>query len=176
MPRRDMRIRNMAFSALLAAVYAALTMATAFFSYSSLQLRLAEVLCLLPFFFPHCSWGVFTGCLLANFISPSGALDAVFGSLATLLSCIAAAALGRGGRAFLWRQLLACLCPVVINAVIVGAVLAATVSEPGAAFGTSWSLFAIQVAAGEFVVCFALGLPMLRVLPKTRVYKLMLGE
>ena len=57
--------------------------------------------------------GLFLGCLAANLLSPYGALDIIFGSLATLLAA-------------LWtqhcrRKWMAPLPPVICNAVIVGA-------------------------------------------------------
>ena len=93
---------RLAFSALVAAVYAALTMALAFMSYNGLQFRVAEALCVLPFFFPAATWGLFIGCIIANLLSPAGPLDVVFGSLATLLCCLSIQALGRGGHYGSW--------------------------------------------------------------------------
>ena len=53
---------------LLAAVYAALTIGLGFMSYNAVQYRIAEALCILPFFFPFSAWGLFVGCFLANLI------------------------------------------------------------------------------------------------------------
>ena len=86
-------VRRLAFSAIIAAVYAALTMALGFMSYAGIQYRVAEALCVLPFFFPQTTWGLFIGCVIANLLSPAGPLDIVFGSLATLLCCLAIQAL-----------------------------------------------------------------------------------
>ena len=164
-------VRRLAFSALIAAVYAALTMALGFMSYNGIQFRVAEALCVLPFFFPFATWGLFIGCVIANLLSPAGILDIVFGSLATLLCCLSVQALGKGGRCrSLWRNVCVCLCPVVFNAVIVGAVLAFTIADPGIAFGAAFALFGGQVALGEAAVMFTLGLALLRLLPGTKIY------
>lgn len=169
-------VRRLAFGALVAAVYAALTMALGFMSYNGIQFRVAEALCVLPFFFPFTTWGLFIGCVIANLLSPAGPLDVVFGSLATLLCCLSVSALGRGGNhRSLWRAVLVCLCPVVSNALIVGAVLAFTIAEPGMAFGTAFAIFGAQVAFGEAVVMFTLGLVLLRAMPKTKLFAV-LGE
>lgn len=167
-------VRRLAFSALLAAVYAALTMALGFMSYAGIQYRVAEALCVLPFFFPAATWGLFIGCIISNLLSPAGLLDVVFGSLATLLCCLSVQALGKSGSyGSWWRCIAACLCPVIYNALIVGAVLAFTMAEPGQAFGAAFAVFAAQVGFGELVVMAVLGLPLIRNLPKMRVFKML---
>ncbi len=166
-------VRRLAFSALVAAVYAALTMALGFMSYNYIQFRVAEALCVLPFFFPFTTWGLFIGCVIANLLSPAGPLDVVFGSLATLLCCLFAAYLGRSGKNGLWRRLLCCLGPVVSNGLIVGAVLAFTIAEPGVSFGAAFALFGAQVAFGEAVVMLTLGLVLMRSLPRMKLFAML---
>lgn len=160
--------RKLAAAAVTGAAYAALTMLLAPISYGAVQMRVSEVLCILPFFIPCTAWGLFAGCALANLLSASGVLDVVFGSLATLGACLCIAALGRGRGARSWaRCILAALMPVVWNAVIVGFVLLWTITDT--AFGRFSALFwvlAAQVGAGELVVMGALGLPLLRLLPR----------
>ena len=168
-------VRRLTMTALLAAVYAALTMGLGFLSYESVQFRIAEALCVLPFFFPWATWGLFLGCVIANLLSPAGVLDVVFGSLATLLSCLAVAALGRGDRRRWVNCILACLMPVLFNAVIVGAVITFALTAPVAP-SPVWLIFlvnALSVGAGEALVLFALGLPLLRFLPDSRIYPLL---
>ena len=168
-------VRRLTMTALLAAVYAALTMGLGFLSYESVQFRVAEALCVLPFFFPWATWGLFLGCVIANLLSPAGVLDVVFGSLATLLSCLAVAALGRGDRRRWVNCILACLMPVLFNAVIVGAVITFALTAPVAP-SPVWLIFlvnALSVGAGEAAVLFALGLPLLRFLPDSRIYPLL---
>lgn len=165
--------QQLAFAALIAAVYAVLTIATGFMSYGSIQFRIAEVLCILPFFFPCATWGVFAGCLLANLMSPAGILDVVLGSLATLLTCICVSKIGKSRTQENWGAcILTALAPVVINAVVVGFVLAVSGSKLGnsAAFVILYLTYAAEVALGEAAVMFILGLPLLRWLPKSKVY------
>lgn len=166
----------MAAAAIVAAAYAALTTALAPISYGAIQLRLSEVLCILPFFFPMSAAGLFVGCLIANLFSPMGAPDIIFGSLATLLAGLCTGAIGR--RALFSRQsgnnppkvgwgscFAACAMPVVFNAVFVGGVLALTLS-PGESFLNGFLLFGAQVGLGEGVVMFLIGLPIIRLLLK----------
>lgn len=171
--KKTSSVHRLAFSAIIAAVYAALTMALGFMSYSGIQFRVAEALCVLPFFFPSSAWGLFIGCVIANLLSPAGPLDVVFGSLATLLCCLSIAALGRRGSRGWLRCLTVCLMPVVFNALIVGAVLALTIAEPGSSFGAAFALFGGQVALGEAVVMFTLGLVLIRSLPRMKLFAML---
>ncbi|MDR2770478.1 MAG: QueT transporter family protein [Clostridiales Family XIII bacterium] len=154
--RASGRLRFLVQAAVIGAAYAAVTMALAPLSYGPVQLRVSEALTVLPYFTPAAIPGLFVGCLVSNIISPYGIVDVVCGSLATLL----AAAL-----TFLLRQrrILAPLPPVVCNAVIIGAMLYF-------AYGVNASLLAnmLWVGAGELIVCYGAGYPLLRVLEKRR--------
>ena len=65
-------IRQIAFCAVIAAVYAALTVAEAGFGSGQVQVRVAEALCVLPFLMPISMWGLFAGCIIANLVSGAG--------------------------------------------------------------------------------------------------------
>ena len=169
---KNVNIHRIALIAMLAAVYAALTMGLAFMSYQSVQFRVAEALCVLPFFFPYTTWGLVLGCILANLLSAYGVLDVVFGTLATLLACLATVGFGKINRTSWGTQIGACLMPVVFNALIVGALIAyfETDSLFTGAFWPAFGMNALSVGFGELVVLFVLGLPLLRWLPRSKVY------
>jgi len=163
--------RKLIYPALAGSMYATLTMVLAPISYGGVQLRISEVLTLLPFFLPETAIGLFVGCALANTISTAGLLDIVFGSLATLLAGLLTAAAGKPWRAKntlvpppVGRCLLGLLPPVVCNGIIVGAVLAYAFTPD--AFWPGFALFGVQVAAGELAVMLALGLPVMRMMPR----------
>ena len=146
-------------------------------SYGGVQFRIAEALGVLPFFFPVTTWGLFIGCLIANLLSPIGAADLIVGSLTTLAACLCVSALGRttvpGERPAWGRCVLACLVPVVFNAVTVGALIA-WFEAADAYSAPFWLLFlcnAASVGFGEAVVMFVLGLPLMHWLPASRFYK-----
>lgn len=174
-------VRKLVFTAMIGAIYAALTMALAPISFGVLQLRISEVLCILPFFVPWTAWGLFVGCAIANLIGPYGILDVVFGSLATLLAGLCAAAIGMSGDRRSWlRSIAACLMPVLWNGILVAGVITAS-----ATVGSAWSflvaipmyaLTALQIAAEEAVVLFVLGLPLMRWLPKTEFFPRLLQQ
>ena len=155
---------KLVYPAMVGAVYAALTMMLAPISYGNVQFRVSEALCVLPFFLPETAVGLCLGCALANTISAAGGLDIVFGSLATLGAGLCTAAFGRtwragGGLPDLPRRIFACLMPVLWNGLVVGAVLAWSFARE--AFWSAFALMGAQVALGEAVVLFALGLPLM---------------
>ena len=174
---KNMSIRKIAFAAIIGAAYAALTLALAPISFGSSgawQFRVSEALCILPFFFPFSAWGLFVGCIISNLISFYGVPDIIFGSLATLAAGFLTAYIGKRSRGGISSKILACLPPVVMNAVVVGAVIAyETVHAPGstAPFWPTYELFGAQVGVGEIGALYILGLPLLILLPKTRVIK-----
>jgi uncharacterized membrane protein len=174
-------VRKLVFTAMIGAIYAALTMALAPISYGALQFRISEVMCILPFFVPWTAWGLFVGCALANLLGPYGILDVVFGSLATLLAGLCTAAIGMSGKRSSWlRCIAACLMPVLWNGIIVAGVITATVAVDDAlslfVAIPIYALTALEVAGGEAVILFALGLPLLRWLPNTNFFPKLLEQ
>ena len=156
---------RLATAAVIAAIYAALTIGLAPISYGPVQFRVSEVLTVLPFLIPSSVYGLAVGCVLANLYTGS-VLDIAFGSLATLLAGLATAYFGKQGNTAK-NRVLGCLMPVIFNAVIVGAVLTwgygiREFSTPLASYGFN----ALTVGLGEAVVVFLPGCPLLKQLPK----------
>ena len=85
---KKITIHQVTFCGILAAVYAALTICTSAISYGQIQFRLAEALCILPYFNPVSTIGLTLGCLIANLFSTVSALDIIVGTAATLLACL----------------------------------------------------------------------------------------
>lgn len=166
---------KLAVSAVIAAVYAALTIALAPFSYGPVQFRVSEALTVLPFLIPSTVWGLFAGCVLANLYTGS-ILDIIFGSLATLGAALCTAYFGKQGSTVKTR-LLGCLMPVVFNAVIVGAVLTwgygfQEFESPLASYGFN----ALTVGIGEAGVLYLIGYTLLRQLPKLKFFREMMEK
>ena len=161
---------RIAAAAVVAAAYAALTVALAPISYGAVQFRVSEALTVLPFFLPCTVWGLWIGCILANLYTGS-VVDIVFGSLATLLAALFTARYGKKGNTVKTR-LLGCLMPVLFNAVIVGAVLTwgyriQSFPDPLASFGFN----ALTVGLGEAGVLYLIGYTLLRQLPKIKSFR-----
>lgn len=167
MQNRKFSTRDLALSAILAAVYAALTMGLYPLSYGPVQLRFSEALTVLPFLFPAATPGLFVGCMIANLMSAYGPIDVIFGSLATLLA------------AYLTQHCnnkwLAPLPPVLCNAVIIGATIAyAQVGFTGA-FTAAFLYNALSVGAGQLVACYVFGMVVLTALPRIPFFRDMIG-
>lgn len=132
--------------ALIAAAYAAITLALAPISYGPIQVRVSEALTVLAFVTPAAVLGLFLGCLIANLVGGLGPVDVVLGSAATLVA------------AMLTRKmpspLLAPLPPVVVNAVVVGGYLSVLSRLP---FITTL----LYVGFGQVLACYGLGYPLL---------------
>ena len=141
-------IRTLTLSAVLAALYATLTIALPIPQYGPIQIRFAEALTVLPFFFPAATPGLFVGCVIANLFSPY-VLDVIFGSAATLLACLWTARLN--------NRWLAPLPPVICNAVIIGWEIAFTTAHTADTFWPSFGFNALTVGVGELLACGILG-------------------
>ncbi len=81
--------KTIAFNAIIAAVYAALTILLAPISYGSIQMRISEIMVFLAFYNKKYIPGLVLGCLIANIPSPLGLWDICFGTFATLVAVIA---------------------------------------------------------------------------------------
>ena len=157
-------------NAILAALYAALTIVLAPISYGPLQFRVSEALTALPFLIPGSVLGITIGCLIANLYTGS-VLDIVFGSLATLLAGLATAWFGKQGNT-VKNRVLGCFMPVLFNAVIVGAVL--TWGYQFQEFDSplkSYGFNALTVGIGEAGVLYLIGYPLLCQLPKLKAFR-----
>jgi len=166
-------VRKIAFAGVIAALYAALTMALSFIGYGPVQFRVAEVLCILPFFFPFSVWGLFVGCIVANIMSPYW-LDVVVGPIASLLAALCTMQLGKlKSSDRLSIKALACFPPVILNAVFIGAMIAFIMVSEGEAdsFLAAFGVNGVLVGAGQLTVLYALGLPLMIYLPKSRVFE-----
>lgn len=140
--------------AVIAAIYAVLTLLLMPISYGVMQVRVAEALCVLPIFTPAAVPGLFVGCFIANVLGPNGIIDTVLGSLATLLAAYLTYKL-RG------QVLLALLPPVLINGLVIGSMLFYIYSVPL----PLWSCI-LWVALGQGLACYGMGLPLYKYLGK----------
>lgn len=155
---RYFNVKQLTLAAMVAALYATVTMVLPGPSFGFAQLRVAEALTVLPFLFPAAAPGLLVGCLVANLLSPYGLVDIICGTAATGLA------------AFLTMKMpnrwLAPLPPVLCNGVIVGAMLAWYEAGFGAGFWPMFALAGSGVAIGELLACYVFGAVLLTVLPK----------
>jgi uncharacterized membrane protein len=136
------KTRYLITAAIIAAIYAALTIVMSYSSYGLIQFRVSEILTVLPFFTPAAIPGLFIGCIISNLFSPFALTDIIVGSLATLIAAYLTSKMP--------NKWLAPLPPVICNAVIVGLELSLTLHQP------LWYAI-LSVGFGEAVVCFVGG-------------------
>ena len=156
---RKKPVRQLTEIAAIAALYTALTLAIAPFSFGEIQCRVSEALTILPVFTPAAIPGLTLGCFLSNLIGLSmganvaGAWDLLLGTGATLLAALFSYWFRRVQvRGWPWLSLIP---PVFFNALIIGAELAFAL-VPNAPWDT-FPLFAAQVGIGEAIAVFVGG-------------------
>ena len=152
------KIRTMATMAMVAALYAAITVSQAAIGFGPIQFRIAESLNLLAFFNPIFAPAVLLGVFVANLFSPYGLVDIVFGTLASLVALLLILATKKlTGSLFL-----ASLWPTVVNALVIPLVFIIYGGDPVTA--AAFVPFAQSVALGQFVVVTLFGYTICRVL------------
>ncbi len=163
---KNKNILHLVHGAIIAAFYAAATVLISPISYGPVQFRISEALTVLSVFTPAAVPGLTIGCFIANLASPYGIWDIVFGTLATLLAALTARTLRH--IKFKGLPLLSIIMPVIFNAIIIGAEIAFL--TPGASKLAVFAISALEVGAGELVVCLAGGIPLFYAVRKTRLF------
>lgn len=141
-------------AAMIAALYVVLVVVFAPISFGALQVRIAEMLSVLPFFTPAAVPGLFIGCLIGNILGGADILDIIFGSLTTLV----AAALAYRLRA---NRYLVPVPAVVLNALVVPFILRYAYHMTDAFY-----FMVLTVGAGQVISAQILGTVLLFTLEK----------
>lgn len=164
-PSGGSALRFLTRAAVIGALYAALTIAFIPISFGSLQFRISEAMCVLPLFFPEAVPGLFVGCVLSNLFTPNiPVLDIILGSTATLAAALLTRSTASLSR--VKRCIFAPLPAVILNGILVGLVITLSLTKTEGAFIQLYALNALSVAAGEAVVCYGLGVPLIAILEK----------
>ena len=158
-------LRALTTGAVIAALYAVAALVSSLLGlgFGPVQFRLSEALCLLPLVCSPAVAGLTVGCLIVNLLSPFGLPDLVFGALATFL----AASLTRRCK----NKWLAGLPPVLCNALIVSAVLAAEEAGTAAAALPLFFYHFLSIGIGEALTVYLLGLPLLHYIKKRNLWE-----
>ena len=144
---KNRKILFMTQGALIAALYVAFSFIAYSFGLSGnavVQMRLSEMLTVLPAFMPAAIPGLAIGCLLTNLLTGCAVWDVIFGTLATLLGAIGTFLLRK-------NKWLAPLPPILANTIILPPVLATVYG------GATIPVFILTVGLGEIVCCGILG-------------------
>lgn len=143
---------KISLSAIIGAIYAVLTVVLMPIGYSWIQIRVSEMLTPLPFILgAPAVIGLTIGCFIANIMSPIGLPDLVFGPLLTLLAAILSWKISFN------RKTLACIYPVIVNAVGVSVYVSIF-------YGVPYLASVIAIGIGETISAGCLGYLLLRTL------------
>jgi len=159
------RTKDLALTAVFAALYAALVFALPGISFQLFQVRVADALIPSSIIF---GWptviGVTVGCAVANMISPmpSVIVDVTLGSLANFIASFLAWKTGGWKGGVRIREFLGCLAATVVITLIVGTYLAILTGMP---FEVWW----ISIFIGSVISISVLGYLLIQVLRKARV-------
>lgn len=163
----NFKLKHVILSALIGALYVAVTISFAEISYGQIQFRISEFLTVLPLFSIAAIPGVTLGCLISNIY---GVLygntmvpDVFFGTIATLIAGITTYFIGKTKKKKI-KMMFGPMPAVIANAIIVGIEL--TLFYEGTLF-----LNMLFVGIGEIVVCYGLGVPLIAALHKNDIYK-----
>ena len=134
--------------AIIAAIYVVLTYITHMFGLDSgvIQIRVSEMLCVLPMFTTAAIPGLYLGCLLANLLTGAVWLDVIFGPIATLIGALGTYALRR------WKWV-APLPPIAANTLIIPFVL-----SYGYGMEQAIPFMMLTVGIGEILSIYLLGM------------------
>ena len=134
---RSISVKLIVVNAMIASVYAALTLAISPIAYSEIQFRLSEIMVFLAFYNKKYIPGLVIGCIIANLFSPMGLLDVIFGTTSTIIVCIA--------MYIIKNRYLAAVIGAMITGLIVG-------GELWYAYQIPYLIYALYVAIGELIV------------------------
>ena len=153
--KKENSIRKLTASAVIAALYCALTLALPFMTFGPVQCRLSEALTVLPVFSPAAISGLTVGCVLSNTIglasgaNVAGAWDILLGTVATLLAALCTRFLRK-------YPLFATLPPVLFNALIIGTELTLVLYDTPTFI--LWIYNVLSVGAGQAIACIGGGM------------------
>lgn len=112
---RSISVKLIVVNAMIASVYAALTLAISPIAYSEIQFRLSEIMVFLAFYNKKYIPGLIIGCIIANLFSPMGLLDVIFGTISTIIVCITMYVIK--------NRYLAAIIGAIITGLIIGALV-----------------------------------------------------
>ena len=153
-------IKYLCDAAMIAAIYAVLSILFMPISFGPIQCRISEALTVLPAFLPAAVPGVALGCLIANILGGAIIPDIVFGTLATLIAAVASYMLTHPMQTELYKthkanlsfRMLTVLPPIISNTIIVPLVL-----KFAYGYGDALYFMMFTVCIGEIIAVAGIG-------------------
>lgn len=134
---KHISVKLIVINAMIASIYAALTLVISPIAYSEIQFRLSEIMVFLAFYNRKYIPGLIIGCIVANLFSPMGLLDVIFGTISTIIVCIS--------MYLIKNRYLAAIIGALITGIIIG-------GELWYAYQIPYLINALYVAIGELIV------------------------
>lgn len=154
MLKEKLDAKKIARAGIVGAIYVTLTLVLYPISFGAVQVRISEAFCLLPLIFPESIIGLSVGCLISNFFG-NGALDVVFGTLATVVSAILTYFIGKKIKKVPLKILVGGIFPVVINAIVIPFTFLAITESLGV-----YIISALQILIGQALSVYLVGTPL----------------
>lgn len=160
---KNLVLKDFLLQSMIAAMYVVLVFVFQFLSFETVQFRIAEVLLILVFFNKRYAIGLTLGTFVANYLmSPYGIVDALFGTLATVVALILMIIISKPK----WFSL---LFPAISNAIVIGLMISIMNQIP-------FLPIAMWVFLGEAAVMLVLGYPLYEYLNKNQHFKEIMGS
>ena len=142
---------SLALTGIIGALYVILTLSFYPISYGAIQVRISELMTILPLFCGEAVIGLTVGCLISNLLG-NGILDIVFGTLATLIAAIGTYLIGKQIKKDVIKFTVGGFFPVIVNAIIVPFTFLA-ITE----LKELYIISAVQVFIGQMLSVYGLG-------------------
>ncbi|MFJ5790642.1 QueT transporter family protein [Lysinibacillus sp. NPDC097162] len=157
-----MKVKFLAASGIIAALYIAVTLLVAPFGFTEVQFRVSEIFNHLVAFNPRFAVGIIMGVFISNLFSPLGAYDLVFGVGQTMITLGLFIVICKFVKN-IWARL-------IINTFLFTCTMFIIAFELNLALELPFFWTWLTVAAGEFVV-LAVGAPIMYILNKRLNFK-----
>ena len=149
-------------NAMIASIYVVLLYVFQFLSFELVQFRIAELLLVLVLFNAKSFYGITIGTFVGNMLfSPYGFVDAVVGTIATIITLVLMIILKR-------QLLLAFLMPGIVNGIIIGLML---VYFSDITTLTAFIITFSWIFLGQTVVLFIFGYPFYKLLKEKPLFQ-----
>ena len=142
---------SLALTGIIGSLYVILTLVFYPISFGPIQVRISELMAILPLFCGEAIVGLTIGCLISNLLG-NGILDIIFGTLATLISALCTYFIGKKVKKNIPKFILGGFFPVILNAIIVPFTFLAITELKELYF-----ISAIQVFIGQALSVYGLG-------------------
>lgn len=152
-----MKVKSLAVSGIVAALYVAVALLIAPFGYTNVQFRIAEMFNHLVVFNKKFFFAIVIGVFIANLFSPLGPADLVFG--------VSQSAVALGITIFSAKFITGIVKRMIVNTIVFTVTMIIIAFELNLVLGLPFLFTWLTVAAGEFVV-MAVGVPIMLALNK----------